>query len=206
MEPQEDIISQNMARLSDEELLRVLTTEAADYTPEALSAAQCEAEKRGGFVLLRDQGDESRHAREERARERTREQIEIRRKYPLWQHVITIAERWYKAYGVLAIMWLVFRTGSLGVNALFGLLVLTLLFVVQATIWAAVTYRKAVRERRLLVCEHCGKTLIVNIRSLSENTAPASAGQLPCPSCGQPTGAKLEELMRQAVLESDSEK
>lgn len=69
MGSQTDIVRQNMARLSDEELLTVLTTAAADYTPEALSVAQHEAEQRGGLARVRAEAELRRQAGQAHARE-----------------------------------------------------------------------------------------------------------------------------------------
>ena len=196
MGPQADTINKSMVRLSDEELLKVLTTAAADYTPEALTAAQQEAERRGGLIATaggRVQAGEARaRAQVEAQRARVREDAEVRRAYGYGHHLLAVAGRWYRVYGLLAIGSVVLRYRE----PLLPLAVLTLLFVVQASVWAGLTYRRTVRESRLLTCSHCGTTLILNLRVLQEQSEEAGHQQL-CAACGQALAENVDALARQ---------
>jgi hypothetical protein len=187
MKPDLAQIERQLASLADDELLKVLDTGTPDYTQSALDIANREADRRGGIEQIRRRVAEWEAEQCARTRDEAAARAETRRYYTFAQHVYGTGRRWILFYGgfglMYAVFYAVFRSQQLNISGALGIVILAALFALQTIAWSAVTYRRAVEDRRVIFCRACKKALVVNLPAIREMVARGDTAA-PCPDCG----------------------
>jgi len=195
-------LKERISRLSNEELIKVLTTEKKDeYTQEALDIANEEAQSRGGFESIQNKYQKKLSKEQTDKEEKQKRKEEVAKNYSFIDHIITVWLRMIYVYGGIVFFWWIYRASTerglsiaevLGTGIFWtGVVGLFILSIIYAFIGALSNYRRTLENSFVIKCSNCKKAFIMAIDKAKMKVDESHYYNTSCKFCKSPIKINL---------------